>query len=112
MSLLGNGTSNSTHVGPQGFVDGGPVFNSALALLMFQLLLITFVSRCFGWLFRKLREPMVIAEMCAGIVLVRALRSWFRHCPFVARRVAVVSSLRSTPVGRSGCGNSPIEIFC
>jgi hypothetical protein len=78
MSLLGNGTSNSTHVGPQGFVDGGPVFNSALALLMFQLLLITFVSRCFGWLFRKLREPMVIAEMCAGIVLVRALRSWFR----------------------------------
>lgn len=71
----------------EGFVNGEYFLNSALAYLLLQLLIITSASRALGkihftagqlsdhkaffkgWVFVKIKEPMVIAEMIVGITL-------------------------------------------
>ena len=40
-----------------------------LALLLAQIITIIFVARLFGWICMKLKQPSVIGEMIAGIVL-------------------------------------------
>lgn len=40
-----------------------------LALLLIQIITIIFVARLFGWICMKLKQPSVIGEMIAGIVL-------------------------------------------
>lgn len=40
-----------------------------LALLLAQIVTIIFVARLFGWICIKLKQPSVIGEMIAGIVL-------------------------------------------
>ncbi len=40
-----------------------------LALLLAQIVTIIFVARIFGWICKKIRQPTVIGEMIAGIVL-------------------------------------------
>lgn len=41
----------------------------SLALLLAQILLIVVVAKCLGWLFKKIKQPAVIGEMLAGILL-------------------------------------------
>ena len=53
----------------QGFVAGDDVINSKIALLLLQALIIISLARLLGWLFSFIKEPMVIAEMVAGILL-------------------------------------------
>jgi hypothetical protein len=53
-------------VSTSGFVNGGAVLSTAIARLLLQLLLITGISRCLGWLLKKIKEPMVIAEVRAS----------------------------------------------
>lgn len=40
-----------------------------LTLFLMQIIVILVASRVFGWLFRKIRQPSVIGEIVAGIVL-------------------------------------------
>jgi Kef-type K+ transport system membrane component KefB len=40
-----------------------------LLLLILQILVILSVARLVGWLFRKIRQPQVVGEMAAGILL-------------------------------------------
>lgn len=40
-----------------------------LALLLIQIVTIIFVARLFGWICMKMKQPSVIGEMIAGIVL-------------------------------------------
>src|SRR5262249_51261727 len=42
---------------------------SEIARLLLQLAVIVLVARVFGFIFRKIRQPQVIGEMFAGIVL-------------------------------------------
>lgn len=43
--------------------------HSTIGLLLVQILVILLVARFMGWLFRKLRQPAVIGEIIAGILL-------------------------------------------
>jgi Kef-type K+ transport system membrane component KefB len=47
--------------------------NSDLTSILFILLLLAGLAQLFGWLFMKLRQPKVIGEILAGIVLGPAL---------------------------------------
>ncbi len=40
-----------------------------MAVLMLQIIVIIFFARIFGWLFKKIKQPAVIGEIIAGIVL-------------------------------------------
>lgn len=46
--------------------------NAQLTQILFLLLLLTALAHLFGWLFAKLRQPKVIGEILAGIVLGNA----------------------------------------
>ncbi|GAM25390.1 hypothetical protein SAMD00019534_085650, partial [Acytostelium subglobosum LB1] len=46
----------------------GPL-HSALALFLVQCMFIILLSRCIGWLFGKIQQPSVIAEIISGIIL-------------------------------------------
>jgi len=52
-----------------GFVSGGSVFNSDIALLLCQIAVIMVLSRTLGLLFNYIKEPLVIAEFISGIIL-------------------------------------------
>ena len=41
----------------------------SIGLLVLQIIAIIIVSRLFGWIFKKIGQPMVIGEILAGIVL-------------------------------------------
>ena len=38
-------------------------------IVLGQLLLIYFAAKIFGWIFRKINQPVVIGELCIGILL-------------------------------------------
>lgn len=44
-------------------------FQHPLAILLAQIIVIILVARLFGWLFKKIGQPMVIGEIIAGIAL-------------------------------------------
>lgn len=50
-------------------MTGGAPLNTPLALFLLELLLVIALSRIIGALLSKLNEPMVIAEIIAGIIL-------------------------------------------
>jgi Kef-type K+ transport system membrane component KefB len=80
-------------VSSSGLVNGGAVLSSAIARLLLQLLLITGIARCLGWLLKKIKEPMVIAEMLAGICLGPTLLSrWtgFRDVVFPPESIRIL----------------------
>ncbi|MDU1891662.1 MAG: cation:proton antiporter [Dysgonomonas sp.] len=41
----------------------------SIGLLLLQIIVIIIVARIFGWMFKKIGQPMVIGEILAGIVL-------------------------------------------
>ena len=43
--------------------------NHPFALLLFQIIVVLFMVRIFGYIFKKLKQPSVIGEIVAGIVL-------------------------------------------
>jgi len=47
------------------------------SMLLLQIISILVVSRIFGWLFKKIGQPMVIGEILAGIVLGPSLLGYF-----------------------------------
>lgn len=51
-------------------------FEHPLSHLFVQLLVIIIASRCMGWLFTRLRQPGVVGEMAAGILLGPSLFGW------------------------------------
>ena len=53
-----------------------PVENIPLLLLVGQITVILVVSRLVGHLFRKIRQPHVVGEMLAGIMLGPSLFGW------------------------------------
>lgn len=55
--------------------------NSELTQVLFLLLLLVGLAQLFGWLFVKLRQPKVVGEIVAGVVLGNALVG---RVPFVA----------------------------
>jgi Kef-type K+ transport system membrane component KefB len=55
--------------GSGGFVTGGAPLNTPLALFLLELLLVISLSRVIGAVLSYLNEPMVIAEIVAGIIL-------------------------------------------
>jgi len=40
-----------------------------IAVLLMQIIIIIFFARVFGWLFKKIKQPAVIGEIFAGIIL-------------------------------------------
>ena len=58
--------------------------NSALTSVLFLLLLLVALAQLFGWLFVKLRQPKVVGEIVAGIVLGNAV---IGRLPFAARLI-------------------------
>ncbi len=70
--------SRSAVENPHGiFAQGFSIFSQGLennirtpvAMLLLQVIAILFVARIFGWLFMKMKQPSVIGEIVAGIVL-------------------------------------------
>jgi Kef-type K+ transport system membrane component KefB len=55
--------------------------NSQLTQVLFLLLLLVGLAQLLGWLFVKLRQPRVIGEILAGVVLGNAV---IGHLPFAA----------------------------
>jgi Kef-type K+ transport system membrane component KefB len=53
----------------EGILNGGYIFNSAVSLLLVQILIIIVISRVLGLVVRKIKEPTVIAELVTGIIL-------------------------------------------
>jgi len=53
-----------------------PLLQTPLALFIVQALLIVSASRLIGLLARRMRQPMVIAEIVAGILLGPSLLGW------------------------------------
>lgn len=51
------------------FFDGNIVNTSLVSLLMIQMLFILGLPRLFHFIFRRIREPLVVSEIIAGIVL-------------------------------------------
>lgn len=49
---------------------------SPLLVLLLQVGVIVVFSRAVGWLFRRLRQPQVVGEMAAGIMLGPSLLGW------------------------------------
>ena len=49
---------------------------SPLLLLLLQVAVIVVFSRGVGWVFRRLRQPQVVGEMAAGIMLGPSLLGW------------------------------------
>lgn len=47
-----------------------------LAILIIQVFVIVLAARLVGWLFRKLRQPQVMGEIVAGILLGPSLMGW------------------------------------
>jgi Kef-type K+ transport system membrane component KefB len=47
-----------------------------LLILIVQIMLILAVSRVMGWLFNRMRQPQVVGEMVAGIMLGPSLFAW------------------------------------
>jgi Kef-type K+ transport system membrane component KefB len=52
-------------------------FGQPLTLFLLQIIIILLVSRIFGWFFRLIRQPSVIGEIVAGIVLGPSLTGLF-----------------------------------
>jgi len=47
-----------------------------LKTLLLQIVVVYFVARALGWLFEKLRQPRVVGEILAGILLGPSLLGW------------------------------------
>src|SRR5438046_7855810 len=47
-----------------------------LLILLLQIALILSLSRAMGWLFNRMRQPQVVGEMVAGIMLGPSLLAW------------------------------------
>src|SRR5437667_3922767 len=47
-----------------------------LLILLLQIALILALSRAMGWLFNRMRQPQVVGEMVAGIMLGPSLLAW------------------------------------
>jgi len=47
-----------------------------LLTLILQIAVILLVARAVGWIFRKIRQPQVVGEMAAGILLGPSLLGW------------------------------------
>lgn len=47
-----------------------------LKTLLLQIVVVYFVARVLGWLFEKLRQPRVVGEILAGILLGPSLLGW------------------------------------
>lgn len=56
-------------IGKKGFVAGEDVLYSQISLLLLQVIIIMSLARGLGWLLSFAKEPLVIAEMLAGILL-------------------------------------------
>jgi Kef-type K+ transport system membrane component KefB len=56
--------------------------NSELTQVLFLLLLLVGLAQLLGWLFVKMRQPKVVGEILAGVVLGNAL---IGRLPFAAR---------------------------
>ena len=56
--------------------------NSQLTRVLFLLLLLVGLAQFLGWLFVKMRQPKVVGEILAGVVLGNALVG---RLPFAAR---------------------------
>lgn len=71
LSVLGTNSTfpNASHL-PSGVA---PLSNSELTRLLFIVLLLVGLAQLLGWLFVKLRQPKVVGEILAGIVLGPAL---------------------------------------
>jgi Kef-type K+ transport system membrane component KefB len=62
-STSSNVTSTTT------FLNGGPVFNSPVSLFLVQVIFILVLSRLLGFAIKWIKEPLVIAEIIAGIII-------------------------------------------
>jgi Kef-type K+ transport system membrane component KefB len=77
--------------GSGGFVTGGAPLNTPLAIFLLELLLVISLSRVIGAILNYLNEPMVIAEIIAGIILgpsVLGQAAGFSATVFPAQSVA------------------------
>jgi Kef-type K+ transport system membrane component KefB len=70
---------------------GAPAATMNLPLLIFQIAVILLASRLVGMLFRKLKQPQVIGEIIAGILLGPSLLGW--AAPSVAAAIFPAASL-------------------
>ncbi|MDX2000918.1 MAG: cation:proton antiporter [Chitinophagales bacterium] len=76
--------SSGANEPPTGAVDSWSNFQQqmlknathSLGITLLQIIAIIFVSRVFGFIFKKIHQPTVIAEILAGIVLGPSLLGW------------------------------------
>jgi Kef-type K+ transport system membrane component KefB len=61
------------------------VSNSDLTSILFTLLLLLGMAQLFGWLFTRLRQPKVIGEILAGVVLGPAVAGRFPFAQTILR---------------------------
>ena len=74
---------------------GGPQGASLLGRVLLALLVVIVLSRALGWLFKRLRQPAVIGEVVAGLVLGPSLLG--RVAPGIAN--AILPDAISAPLG-------------
>lgn len=64
---------------------------SQITLLLIQIVVILLTARLIGWAFRTIRQPQVVGEMMAGILLGPSLLGW--AAPSVSRLLFPANSL-------------------
>jgi len=74
VSLVKDIPGNIWHQLVHGFMSN---LHHPLAVFIIQLVIIVFVARVFGYLFTKIRQPSVIGEIVAGIVLGPSLAGMY-----------------------------------
>jgi len=74
VSLVKDLPGNIWHQLVHGFMSN---LHHPLAVFIIQLVIIVFVARVFGYLFTKIRQPSVIGEIVAGIVLGPSLAGMY-----------------------------------
>jgi Kef-type K+ transport system membrane component KefB len=75
----------------QGAAAGAPPAAMNLFLLVLQVTVVLFASRLAGMLFKKIKQPQVVGEMVAGILLGPSLLGW--AAPAISKFVFPAASL-------------------
>ena len=96
--LYASGPSPSVSPVVERAAEGGKI--DILPHLLLAMLAVLFASRLVGWAFGRLRQPPVMGEILAGIVLGPSVLGWLWPSAeaFIFPRVLVHTSMRSVSV--------------
>ncbi len=74
-----------------------------LSILLMQIIVVLCATRVFGFLARKIKQPAVVGEIVAGIILGPSAARWLLPCRHAGHFPGGLSRLTCSSSARSGC---------